>query len=69
MPGYALKELFHMIRSNFPQQRVFGLEVLAKIVEKVFIFSFMFQPNAIVYGIIAKFCIKYGRASPKILSL
>lgn len=33
--GYSLQELFHMIRSNFQQHRVFGLEVLANIIEKV----------------------------------
>ena len=34
-PGYTLEELFKLARSNFMQQRVFALKLLAKILEQV----------------------------------
>ena len=34
-PGYTLDELFNLARSNYLQQKVFALKVLAKIMEKV----------------------------------
>ena len=34
-PGYTLEELFILARSSFLQQRVFALQVLARIIRKV----------------------------------
>ncbi|XP_047132220.1 RNA polymerase II-associated protein 1 isoform X1 [Hydra vulgaris] len=36
LPGYTLLELFHMVRSNFSQQRIFGLKLLTKVIEKYY---------------------------------
>eukprot|EP00794_Sanderia_malayensis_P020498 gene20498-22515_t len=33
-PGYTLEELFHLARCNFKQQRVFALQLLARIMEQ-----------------------------------
>ena len=35
IPGYTLEELFHLARSNFPQQRVFSLQLIGKIFKMV----------------------------------
>ena len=37
-PGYKLDELFQLARSNFLQQRVFALQMLARIMEQVIIY-------------------------------
>ncbi|XP_065056434.1 RNA polymerase II-associated protein 1-like isoform X1 [Rhopilema esculentum] len=40
LPGYSLEELFHLARSNFLQQRVFALKLLAAVLEQYYRGSF-----------------------------